>query len=84
MNDTWGQFPEEGQAVYAQVGGPLPEVGTPPFVIDQLSPRARGYGSDSPIRKELDGCIEGFGSRFLSAVEYHCRPLKDQLEKAVR
>ena len=32
------------------------------------------------IRRELDGRIEGFGSRFWTAVENHCRPLKDQLE----
>ena len=33
------------------------------------------------IRKELDGRTEGFGSRLWSAVEDHCRPLKDRLEK---
>ena len=32
------------------------------------------------IRRELDGRIEGFGPRLWTAVENHCRPLKDQLE----
>ena len=32
------------------------------------------------IRKELDGRTEGFGSRFWSVVEDHCRPLRDRLE----
>ena len=81
MNEVWGQSPEEGQIVYARVGGPLPEIETSAVAMDQLRPRPEGTVAMLPIRKELDGRIEGFGSRFWTAVEDHCRPLKDQFEK---
>ena len=81
MNDVWGRSPEDGQLVYARVGGPLPKIEAPAVAIDQLRPRPEGTVAMLTIRKELDGRIEGFGSRFWSAVEDHCRPLKDQLEQ---
>ena len=80
MNDAWGQSPEDGRFVYARVDGPLPEIETPAVAIDQLRPRPEGTVAMLTIRKELDGRLEGFGSRFWSAVKDHCRPLKDQLE----
>ena len=79
MNDSWGRFPEDGWLVYARIGGPLPEIETPAVAIDQLRPRPEGTMAMLTIRKELDGRIEGFGSRFWSVVEDHCRPLRDQL-----
>ena len=81
MNDAWGQFPEDAPLVYARVGGPLPEIETPAVAMDQLRPQPEGTVAMLTIRKELDGRIEGFGSRFWSAVKDCCRPLKDQLEK---
>ena len=81
MNDAWGQSPEEGQSVYVRVDGPLPEIETSAVAIDQLRPQPEGTVAIISIQKELDGRITGFGSRFWSAVEDHCRPLKDQLEK---
>ena len=83
MNDAWGQSSEDGRLVYARVGGPLPEIGTPAVAIDQLRPQPEGTVAILTIRKELDGRIEGFGSRFWSVVQSHCRPLWDQLEKGV-
>ena len=50
----------------------------PAVAIDP--PRPRPEVRRLTIRRELDGRIEGFGSRFWAAVEDHCRPLKDQLE----
>ena len=81
MNDTWGQSPEDGRLVYARVGGSLPEIETSAIATDQLRPQPEGTVAMLAIRKELDGRIEGFGSRFWSAVKDHCHPLKDQLEK---
>ena len=81
MNDAWGRVPEDEWLVYARVDGPLPEIETPAVAIDQLRPRPEGTVAMLTIRKELDGRIEGFGPRFWSAVEDHCRPLKDRLEK---
>ena len=81
MNDAWGRVPEDEWLVYARVDGPLPEIETPAVAIDQLRPRPEGTVAMLTMRKELDGRIEGFGPRFWSAVEDHCRPLKDRLEK---
>ena len=81
MNDAWGQSSEDGRLVYARVGGPLLDIGTPAVAVDQLRPQPEGTVAMLTIRKELDGRIEGFGSRFWSVVQSHCRPLRDQLEK---
>ena len=80
MNDAWGQPPKDGQIVYAPGGRPLPDIEIPALAIDQLRPQPEGTVAILTIRKELDGRLEGFGSRFWSAIENHCRPLKDQLE----
>ena len=81
MNDTWGQFPEDGWLVYARTGYPFPKIETPAVALDELRPQPEGTLAMLPIRKEFDGRIDGFGSRFWSAVEDRCGPLKDQLEQ---
>ena len=80
MNDAWGQSPENGRLVYARVGDPLPKIEFPAVAVDQLRPQPDGTVAIVEIRKELDGRLEGFGSRFWSTVEDHCRPLKERLE----
>ena len=52
----------------------------PAVAVDQPRPRSEGTVERLTIRRELNGRIEGFGSRFWSAVKDYCRPLKDQLE----
>ena len=51
-----------------------------PAVAMQPRPRPERTVEMLTIRRELDGRIRGFGSRFWSTVENHCHPLRDQLE----
>ena len=80
MNDAWGQSPENGRLVYARIGDPLPKIESPAVAVDQLRAQPDGTVEIVEIHKELDGRLEGFGSRFWSAVKDCCRPLKDRLE----
>ena len=61
--------------------GETSEIETPAVAIDQFRPQPESTVAMLTIRKELDGLIEGFGSRFWSVVQSHCRPLRDQLKK---
>lgn len=81
MNAGWGRPPRDGQTVYARVAGALPRIQTDAIPIDQLRPRPEDTVAMLSIRKELDGRIQGFGSRFWSHVQDHCRQLKEQLEQ---
>ena len=81
MNETWGQTPNNGQAVYVRVEEPLPQIYSAPLGIDELRPTPEGTVAILGIHKEINGRIEGFGSRFWSQVEDHCGALKDQLER---
>ena len=80
MSDVWGQSPENGQLVYARAGDPLPKIKPLAVAVDQLRPQPDGTVAIVEIRKELDGRLEGFGSRFWSAVKDHCSPIKDRFE----
>ena len=80
MNDAWGQHPKDGPVVYAKTQGKLPPLTREPVPVDELRPQSDG-SVILPVRKELNGRIEGFGSRFWNHVHDHCGPLKDQFEK---
>ena len=81
MNDSWGYAPENGPVVYARIQDALPQMQTGAVSIDQLRPLPDRTVEILPIRKELDGRLEGFGSRFWAQAGDHCRPLKEQLEQ---
>lgn len=83
MNAAWGRPPGDGQAVYARVAGALPRIRTDAVPVDQLRPQPEGTVAMLSIRKELDGRIQGFGSRFWSHVQAHCRRLREQFEQGV-
>ena len=80
LNEAWGRTPENGQAVFVRIEEPLPRIRTAPIGIDELRPVPEGTVAILRIHKEIDGRIEGFGSRFWSQVDDHCDALKDQLE----
>ena len=80
MNSAWGQSPEGGQYVYARVQDSLPPVHTQALAVDQLRPQPEGTVAILAVRNELNGRMEGFGSRFWSHVQSHCRTLKEQFE----
>ena len=81
MGDTWGLAPESGPVVYARIQDALPEMRIGAVSIGQLRPQPDLTVAILPIRKELDGRLEGFGSRFWAQAGAHCRPLKAQLEQ---
>ena len=81
MNAAWGRPPGDGQTVYARVAGALPRIRTDAIPVDQLRPQPEGSVAMLSIRKELDGRIQGFGSRFWSHVQDHCRRLQEQFEQ---
>ncbi|MDE0001409.1 MAG: DEAD/DEAH box helicase [Rhodospirillaceae bacterium] len=77
MDDMWGRHPKEGPVVYARIEGALPPPTAEPVPVDELRPQHDGT-TVLPVWRELNGRIEGFGSRFWSYVFEHCHPLKDQ------
>ena len=80
MNSAWGQPPEGGQCVYARAQDALPPIQTQALAVDQLRPQPEGTVAILAIQNEFDGRIEGFGSRFWSHVQSHCRTLKEQFD----
>ena len=83
MNAAWGRPPGDEQAVYARVAGALPRIRTDAVPVDQLRPQPEGTVAMLSVRKELDGRIQGFGARFWSHVQDHCRRLQEQFEQGV-
>ena len=81
MNDDWGRTPENEQVVYVRIEEPLPQIRSALIGIDELRPAPEGTVAILRIHKEIDGRIEGFGSRFWSQVDDHCAALKEQLER---
>lgn len=77
MNDMWGRHPKVGPVVYARIEGALPPPTAEPVPVDELRPQHDGT-TVLPVWRELNGRIEGFGSRFWNYVFEHCHPLKDQ------
>ena len=84
LNDVWGQPPDNRPVVHARIEGALPTLQTNAVSIDELRPQPSGTVTILPIQRELDGRIEGFGSRFWAYVQSHCSPLKKQLEQGGR
>ena len=81
MNEAWGQLPMGGVSVYAVIDEGLPEVVTAAVPDDELRPRPEGTEAILPIKDELNGRIEGFGSRFWTHVLERCRGLEVQFEQ---
>ena len=80
MNGTWGQHPEDGPIIYAKNEGALAAPTVEPVPVDELRPQHDGTAV-LPVWRELNGRVEGFGSRFWNHVHEHCRPFKDQFEQ---
>ncbi len=83
MNAEWGRPPEDGQTVYARVDQALPRIRTDAIPIDQLRPQPEATVAMLPIRKELDGRMQGFGSQFWSHIRNTCKRLAKLFEQAV-
>lgn len=81
IDASWGRPPRNGQIVYARGAGALPRIQSDAIPIDQLRPQAEDTVAILSIRKELDGRIQGFGSRFWAHVQNHCRQLEVQLKQ---
>ena len=59
----------------------LPRIRTDAIPVDQLRPQPEGTVAMLSVRKELDGRIQGFGSRFWSHVQDNCPRLREQFEQ---
>ena len=81
MNGQWGRLPEGGQSVYARIEDALPRIQSTPVAIDQLRPQPEGTVAILAIEAELNGRIDGFGSRFWSHLRSHCHRLREQFER---
>ena len=81
MNEAWGQLAIDRVSVYAIVDEGLPEIVTVAVPDDELRPQPEGTEAVLPIKKELNGRIEGFGSRFWAHVLDRCRGLEEQFEQ---
>ena len=81
MNEFWGHPPENELCVYSVVNEGLPDVLTSPVPIEDLRPEPKGTEAILPIKDDLNGRIEGFGSRFWNHVLDRCGPLREDLEQ---
>ena len=81
MNEAWGQPPEDGVFVYAVVNESMPGIATVPVSIEELRPEPEGTLANLRIQTELNGRIEGFGSRFWTHVLDGCRALNDDFAR---
>ena len=77
MNDDWGQPPTNGLFVHATVNEGMAEIASLPVSIEELRPKPEGTVTQLTIRTELNGRIEGFGSRFWTLVLNACCPLNE-------
>ena len=77
MNEAWGHPPEEGVFVYAVVNESMPAVASVPIALEELRPEPEGTIAHLNIHTELNGRIEGFGSRFWTHILDECRALSD-------
>ena len=81
MNGSWGQPPDGRPIVYARIREALPQIQTDAVPIDRLRPQPDGTVAILTLQKELDGRIDGFGSRFWALVHSQCGALKEQCEQ---
>ena len=77
MNETWGNPLDDSPSVYAKIDNPLPNPTTKAIDTEELRPPTNG-AAVLRINNELDGRVEGFGSRFWACVRDGCQSLKDQ------
>ena len=77
MNDVWGRPPGYAPVVCARFRDAMPKLPTEAIAITELHPQSDAIPH---IQKELDGRIEGFGSRFWTHIHDGCRPLKEQFD----
>ena len=75
MSADWGKAAHV-PVVYAEVDQPL-HVDSTAIPVERLRPSAEN-AFKLPVHKELDGRIEGFGSRFWNQILDHCAPLKQR------
>lgn len=83
LSGTWGQLGEGQPTVYARIQRALHQIRTDALPIDRLRPRPDGTVAILTLQKELDGRVDGFGSRFWAYVHSQCRALKEQCERGV-
>ena len=81
MNEVWGQLPAGEVCVYAPLDEQLPEVLTAEVTNKELRPRPEGTEAILPVRDELNGRIEGFGSRFWTHVLVKCGALENEFKR---
>ena len=81
MNEAWGQLSSDGVGVYAVFNDGLPQVLTVAVANEELRPRPEGTEAILPIRNELNGRIEGFGSRFWTHVLGQCGALDNEFKQ---
>ena len=80
MNEAWGQLATDGVSVYAVIAEGLPAIETTAVAEDELRPQPEGTEAILPIKDELNGRIEGFGSRFWTHVLERCGGLERQFD----
>ena len=78
MNHAWGRTPEGAPVVYARLQDVMPALLTDAIAVTELRPQSDAV---LRIRKELDGRIEGFGSRFWTHIRNGCSSLKEQFDR---
>ena len=79
LTEHWGHPPENEVCVYSVVNEGLPEVQIAPVPIEDLRPEPEGTEAILRVKGELNGRIEGFGSRFWNYVLDRCGPLREDL-----
>ncbi|MYI36810.1 MAG: DUF1998 domain-containing protein, partial [Acidimicrobiaceae bacterium] len=81
MNEAWGQHSPVAPNVYALLNERLSEIATKPMESEELRPRPEGAEAILPIHDELNGRIEGFGSRFWEHVLTNCDALRNEFSR---
>ena len=81
MNEAWGQPPEDSVFVYAVANESMPKIATVPVSIEELRPQPAGTLAQINIHTELNGRVDGFGSRFWTLILDGCSALNDDFAK---
>ena len=77
MNEAWGEPPEDGVFVYAVIDESMPTIASVPISLEELRPEPEGTIAHLNIQTELNGRVEGFGSRFWTHILDECRAFSD-------
>ena len=81
MNETWGQLLTEGNGVYAVFSNGLPKIQTAAVADEELRSPPEGTEAIVQIKNEMNGSIEGFGSRFWTHVLGQCVTLENEFKR---